>query len=276
MTGSADDKAARFAEARDAKDDCPRVLSLGGGVNSTALLLAMARNHIQPHLVLFADTGGERPETYKHVEQVEWWCDKQGIEMQWVTNGGRGQGRTLEENCLTRKELPSLAYGFKGCSVKWKRQPMDRFVREWQPAKDCWAAGGKVVRFIGIDAGEAHRAVLDEDAKFTYRYPLVEWGMGRQECIREIENAGWLVPPKSSCFYCPAMRRNEILEMQRTHPELLQRALEIEANADTHTVAGLGRNWKWADFIRQEDAQGKLWPEMADGPPCDCMDISDE
>ena len=273
MSKSADDKAARFAEARDVADDRPRVLSLGGGVNSTALLSAMARKNIPPDLVLFADTGGERPETYKHVEHIWWWCDQREIEFRIVTNGGRGQGRSLEENCLMRKELPSLAYGFKGCSVKWKRQPMDRFVRDWRPAIDCWATGGKVIRYIGIDAGEAHRAVLTEDEKFIYRYPLVEWGMGRQECIDEIKSRGWLVPPKSSCYYCPAMRRNEILDLQRDHPELLERALKIEANAETHTVSGLGRNWKWADFIKQENAQGKLWPEC--DAPCDCMDESD-
>lgn len=271
---SADNKTARFAEARDVTDDRPKVLSLGGGVNSTALLLAMVRKRQWPDLVLFSDTGGERPETYRHVEHVWRWCDQREIEFHIVTNGGRGQGRTLEENCLMRGELPSLAYGFKGCSVKWKRQPMDRFVRDWRPAIDCWATGGKVVRYIGIDAGEAHRAVLTEDAKFVYRYPLVEWGMGRQECIEEIEAAGWKVPPKSSCFYCPAMRRSEILDLQREHPELLERALKIEANAQTHTVAGLGRNWKWADFLKQEDAQGKLWPEL--DAPCGCMDESDE
>ncbi len=274
MSKSADDKAARFAEARKINEERPKVLSLGGGVNSTALLLAMCRKHMPPDLVLFADTGGERPETYHHVEHVWHWCEEREIEFRLVTNGGRGQGATLEENCLKRKELPSLAYGFKGCSVKWKRQPMDRFVREWEPAVECWATGGKVIRYIGIDAGESHRAVLTEDDKFVYQYPLVDWQMGRQECIEEIKSKGWPVPPKSSCFYCPAMRRSEILNLQLQHPDLLDRAIAIEANAETHTVAGLGRNWRWADFIRQEDAQGKLWPEIES--PCACMDESDE
>ena len=251
------------------------VLSLGGGVNSTALLLALVRKDDFPDLVLFADTGGERQSTYDHVDQVEKLCGVNGIQFERVTNGGRGQGDTLEENCLTRKELPSLAYGFKGCSVKWKRQPMDRFVRDWPPAMLVWSRGGKVARLIGIDAGERHRAVLDEDKLYRYRYPLVEWDMGRDECIEEIKQAGWTVPSKSSCWFCPAMRRSEILKLQDEEPELLERALEIERNAETHTVAGLGRNWKWADFLRQDNAQGKLW---ADPPSiaCGCMDESDD
>ena len=270
MTRSADDKRARFTEAAQP----PRVLSLGGGVNSTALLLALARRDELPDLVLFADTGGERPETYEHVERVEAFCVERGVQFERVTNAGRGQGDSLEDNCMRRRELPSLAYGFKGCSVKWKRQPMDGFVRDWQPAKDCWDAGGKVVRLIGIDAGERHRAVLTDDKLFRYSYPLVQWDMARDECIEEISAAGWPVPPKSSCFYCPAMRRHEILALKQEHPDLLARALAIEANAETHTVAGLGRNWRWADFIKQDDAQGKLWPEI--DSPCGCMDESDE
>jgi len=251
----------------------PSVLSFGGGVNSTALLVGLAERVELPHLVLFSDTGGERPATYRHVEHMAAWCAVRGVPFVTVTNGGRGQGATLEENCLTRKELPSLAYGFKGCSSKWKRQPMDRYVREWAPAVECWENGGKVLRLIGIDAGESHRAVLTEDAKHVYRYPLVEWGWTREECVTAIRAAGLEVPPKSSCFFCPAMRRAEVLRLAEEEPDLFARAVAIEANAETHTVVGLGRNWKWADLVRQDKAQGKLWgsPEI----PCGCMDESD-
>lgn len=254
------------------------VLSLGGGVNSTAMLLELVKRGTPPDLVLFADTGGELPATYAHVAQVTDYCTEHKIPVYAVTNAGRGQGDSLEDNCLKRKELPSLAYGFKGCSVKWKRQPMDRFVREWQPAKDAWERGEKVTRYIGIDAGERHRAdnaKMSDTHKYDYRYPLVEWCVDRDGCLEIIAEAGWEKPPKSSCFYCPAMRRNEILKLQKEHPDLLERALKIESNAETHTTAGLGRNWKWADFIRQENAQGKLWPEMPEAP-CGCFDESEE
>ena len=240
-------------------------------MNSTALLVGLVARNTPPDVVLFSDTGGERPETYRHVAEMEAWCQQRSIEFVRVTNGGRGQGATLEENCLNRKELPSLAYGFKGCSVKWKRQPMDRWLSQWQPAVDAWERGEKVMRFIGIDAGERHRAVLTEDKLHTYQYPLVDWEWGRDECIAAIATAGLVPPPKSSCFFCPAMRRSEILAMRDAHPDLMDRALAIEENAEAHTVVGLGRNWKWSDVIRQDDAQGKLWPD----PPemtCGCMD----
>jgi len=251
------------------------VLSFGGGVNSTALLVGLCEREIPPTLVLFADTGSELPETYEHVAHMREWCAKRGIPFEVATNAGRGQGKTLEENCLMRKELPSLAYGFKGCSTKWKRQPMDRFVRDWQPAKDAWARGEKVVRYIGIDAGERHRAVLTEDKQYQYRYPLVDWGWDRKDCLAAIAKAGLPQPPKSSCFFCPAMRKREILELQRKHPQLLERALALEANAETHTVVGLGRTWSWANFLKQEQAQGQLFAETTE-LPCGCHDQAED
>lgn len=250
-----------------------RVLSFGGGVNSTALLLGLVERCEAPNLVLFSDTGGEFPETYEHVHEMAVWCRAREIEFVTVSNANRGQGDSLEENCLTRKELPSLAYGFKGCSVKWKRQPMDRYMKEREDAQAIWESGQLIEKCIGIDAGESHRAVLTEDKHYRYRYPLVEWGMDRDACVEIIQRYGFKVPRKSSCFFCPAMRKKEILQMQKDHPQLLARALALEANAETHTVKGLGRNWSWANFLAQEKAQGMLFPETVD-QPCGCNDES--
>lgn len=250
-----------------------RVLSFGGGVNSTAMLLCLVQRGQAPDLILFSDTGGEFPETYAHIREIQDWCATKGIEFRIVSNAGRGQGDSLEDNCLKRAELPSLAYGFKGCSVKWKRQPMDRYMKTREDAKALWAAGERIEKCIGIDAGERHRAVLTSDKDYNYRYPLVEWGMDREACIKIIQDHGFSVPRKSSCFFCPAMRKKEILQMQQDHPELLERALAIEANAKTHTVKGLGRNWSWANFLKQEAAQRNLFSETID-QPCGCNDES--
>lgn len=260
----------------DRTDRLPTALSFGGGVNSTALLLELVERGYAPDVVLFSDTGGEKPSTYRHVDEMEEWCLTRRIPFVRVSNASRGQGDTLEENCLQRKELPSLAYGFKGCSVKWKRQPMDRWLRSWEPARQAWADNKKVLRVIGIDASEAHRATLTEDKLYRYSYPLVNWQMGRDECIASIQRHGLRVPEKSSCFFCPAMRKHEIIELQRQHPDLAARALALEANAVTHSVAGLGRNWKWRDLLETDRRQMKLFPEPPGTIPCGCHDGESE
>ena len=248
-----------------------RVLSFGGGVNSTGLLVGLVNANASPDLVLFADTGGELPDTYAHVAEMFRWATSRGIRFEFVTNAGRGQGATLEENCLMRRELPSLAYGFKGCSVKWKRQPMDRFLAEDAQAKAVWESGGKVTRLIGIDAGESHRAVLTEDKKFAYKYPLVEWGWDRDLCLEAIRSAGLKVPPKSSCFFCPARKKREVMRLKKEHPDLFKRCEQMEANSMAHTAKGLGRSWSWTNYAKADEAQGRLFPDQPD-MPCDCMD----
>jgi hypothetical protein len=51
--------------------DWPLVVAYGLGVNSTAMLVEFARRSIQPDLVLFADTGGEKPETYAYLPVIQ-------------------------------------------------------------------------------------------------------------------------------------------------------------------------------------------------------------
>jgi predicted DNA-binding WGR domain protein len=50
--------------------DCPLVVAYGLGVNSTAMLVEFARRGIRPDLILFADTGGEKPETYQYLDVI--------------------------------------------------------------------------------------------------------------------------------------------------------------------------------------------------------------
>jgi hypothetical protein len=43
--------------------DCPLVVAYGLGVDSTAVLIELHRRYIRLDLILFADTGAEKPET---------------------------------------------------------------------------------------------------------------------------------------------------------------------------------------------------------------------
>ena len=111
-------------------------------------------------------------------------------------------------------------------------------------------------KYIGYDAGEGRRRerARERDAadrKYCKVYPLMDWGWTREDCIRAIRQAGLSVPGKSSCFFCPSMKKQEILALRDQHPELLARALALEANAQERliTVKGLGRSWSWVDYL---------------------------
>ena len=243
------------------------VVSYGAGTNSTALVCEMVRRGEKVDAIVFADTGGERPATYAHLlEFGEWLAAKSYPPITTVrqqTKVGDVAVMTLEAECLTGKRLPGIAYGFGSCSEKWKQRPFRSWLKAtgWQGVTVC----------IGFDADEPHRAERGDqyDSGYTKRYPLIEWGMGRDECIAAIDAAGITRPGKSACFYCPSSKAHEILALPK---ELQDRAIALESNADLTAIKGLGRGFAWRDLIRADKAQGKLDFDSRMDTPCGCYD----
>jgi hypothetical protein len=254
----------------------PLIVNYGAGVDSTAMLIGMRRLGITPDLVLFADTGGEKPETYEYLDGMNYWLFEAGfpniIEVSYRPT--RVNYDDLEGNCLVNQTLPSLAFGYKSCSLKFKAEPMDKYILgvkrgrykcpPWAPAAEALATGIKPVKLIGYDNGPAdsRRSVgKNEDDHFIYRYPLREWGWDRERCIEEIINEGLPVPLKSACFFCPASKKWELYWLAARHPDLFLRAIALEDNArhgehGLDTCAGLGRRWGWRPWAEEV---GILW-----------------
>lgn len=252
-------------------NNTPQVVAYGGGVNSAAMLVGLHARGERPDAIVFADTGGERPETYAHIEKMREWCASVGFpDITRVQQIRDGKPDTLEAQCLHDASLPSLAYGFKTCSQHFKRRPSEKWMRSAFPF-------GDVVKFLGFDAGEHQRAdrAPARDGRFVNRYPLIEWGWDRDECVKQIRAAGVEVPGKSSCFFCPAMKVREILALPK---ELQDRALAIEDGAKRNlrgnVIAGLGRNFSWRALLATDAAQGKL--EFPPPIACECYDGDDE
>lgn len=242
-----------------------QIVSYGAGTNSTAMLIKMVERSEVVDAITFADTGGELPETYAYLDMFGAWLTERGYpEITRV----RVESRTLEEDCLIRKTLPSVVFGFKTCSLRFKAEPQQKFVNNYQPAKDAWARGEKVVKCIGFDADEPNRAKFDEDKKYKWRYPLIEWDMGRAECVETIKAAGLELPGKSACYFCPNSKPHEILRLPREYQD---RAIAMERNAEMTKMYGLGRLWKWEDLLRADRAQMDLF-KCNTAMPCDCFD----
>jgi hypothetical protein len=254
----------------DTPDRAPLVVSYGAGVDSTAMLVAMWRRGIRPDLILFADTGGEKPETYAFLDIMNAWLASVGFPLITIVRyqPKRAKYKTLEGKCLTNETLPSLAYGHHSCSLVFKVEPQNRYLQRWAPAVNAWAAGVRVRKAIGYDSGEqdcrrrrkADKAVAKKAEqghvdveRYEYWYPLQEWGIDRLECLRLIASVGLPRPIKSACFFCPASKKSEVVWLRDTHPLLFHRALKIERGAKEgkhglSTVAGLGRSFEWASL----------------------------
>lgn len=247
------------------------IVSFGGGVNSAALLVGMVERSMSCDAILFADTGGEKPHTYKFVDIMDSWLESRGMPAITRVRMTQKTYDSLEDNCLKKKMLPSLAYGFKSCSHKYKKEPQEKWANNWEPAKALWKSGGKVTKYLGIDIGEQRRAQIPEDSKYRYEYPLIEWDWDREECLASLERAGLPNPGKSACFFCPGSKKSEIRQLQQQYPDLAQRAIEMERNADLTSVKGLGRSFSWEEFLKADAAQGRLFPEVIE-TSCLCWD----
>lgn len=256
-------------------------VSFGGGTNSTAMLCGFRERDIVPNLIAFADTGGEMPHTYEHLavmnEKVrEWW----GMTIEVVRKLYQGRFEGLEGQCLRHRQLPSLAYGNRSCSMKYKGEPQDRLLKRRMREVGITDA----VRAIGFDAGEPWRnksrtTQLTKSLVAHSWYPLIEWGWAREKCVAAIARHGIPQPGKSSCFFCPSKRLPEILALKKEHPEQFARAMRIEENAETRSnfgKTGLNFGTKWSVMVNADEAQQKLFEWVGDHAtpaiPCGCFD----
>jgi hypothetical protein len=231
-----------------------RLLSLcfGSGVDSTAMIVALHAAGLRADVITFADTGAEKPETLRHVDAMNRVLATWGWPLidicRKVPKASTGY-TDLYGNCLKNQTLPSLAFGMKSCSIKWKQIPQDQFLKgakrgpNARPAHPVWQRAReteqRIVKLIGYDCGKADmrrsKGLKPADADFDYVYPLqiVRWA--RRDCVQAISKAlgDDLVPIKSACFFCPASKQWELYWLAANHPELLERALLLERNALT-------------------------------------------
>lgn len=216
----------------------PVMVAYGAGVDSTAMLIELVESGARVDMVLFADTGSEKPSTYAYLAMFTAWLAERGVPLNVVRYEPKNfkhfpPYRSLDENCFTNGTLPSISFGFSSCSEKWKISPQNKWTDGWEPAAAAWAAGKKVVKLIGYDSSpqDSKRYAHAEgykDEKYDYRYPLREWGWTRDDCKARIERAGLPVPDKSACFMCAASKTWEIdaLPVQQ-----LRRIVLMEARA---------------------------------------------
>ena len=113
--------------------------------------------------------------------------------------------------------------------------------------RGAWESGLKVTKCIGFDATEDHRVggggtyadakglsiapapgVPNYAQRYDIRYPLRDLGYDRVACREIIYRAGLPIPPKSACFFCPAMRQIEIARLRVLDPDLHALAVRME------------------------------------------------
>ena len=190
-------------------------ISLGGGVQSSAMALMAAKGEItpMPQFAVFADTQAEPKAVY------EWlgWLEKQLpfpvhrvtagslAEMEMQLRVSKKSGRTYKKS-----EIPAFGKnpdGSKGilgrkCTRDFKIQPIKVKTRELCSVK----RGQKIVtvtQWIGISYDEMGRATASRETWSQTRFPLLEMKIDREGCLKWMRDNGYPEPPRSACLFCP-------------------------------------------------------------------------
>ena len=257
-------------------------LSLGAGVQSTALLILSAQGKCQrADVAIFADTGDEPSWVYRHVEWLKAWSS---IPIEVVQQGH------LSVDVLARHKgqrtrfaaIPAWTSGEDGraaplrrqCTREYKIQPIERKVRSLLGLKKGERAKGRVhvTALIGISLDEATRMSPSRTPWITNAYPLVDLGLRRLDCLRVIREAGVPTPRKSSCVFCPYHGDEYWRTLKRDFPKEFERAAEFDdgirdmSKSQVRGKVFLHRSLRPLRII-DFDAQGRLF---ADGYENEC------
>lgn len=217
-----------------------KVISYGGGVQSTAMLVLAAQGKLEIDAALFANVGddSEHPATLEYVRNVAIpWAAEQGVAVHVLDRVKRdGTTETLWGR-LTREGSRSLpipvrmsngAPGTRSCTADFKIKVIGKWLKQ-----NGASADNRATVNIGISVDEIERANTRRvEAHEQIAYPLLDLGMRRVDCQRLIADAGLPVPPKSSCFFCPFHRPSVWMTMRAEEPELFDRSCQLEEHAE--------------------------------------------
>jgi len=226
--------------------------------------------------VVFADPGSEWPQTYENLDYAEKICETAGLNFKRVyfTQGFYRHKETNEriyvadwrklrsdekEQYIHTEErfkiyewltkagnLPLMPGSNHVCSDKFKGDPQ----RKWSKKE----FGDETIKIwsLGIEANEGKREkrftmnrhkMTDQREGHEYRYPLIELGMDRDDCLEMLKVLEWdykgdgSVVEKSSCMWCPFLSDWEVDRLVDADGVGLSEALEIEKRfkeADKH------------------------------------------
>lgn len=221
--------------------DLIHVISLGAGVQSSTMALMAAHGEIEPMptCAIFADTQWEPKAVYEWLDWLEQqlpfpvhrvsegnlWSDS----LQRRTSGksGRNYVRGLVPFWI-RNPDGSRGATIRKCTRDYKLTPIFRKVKSL-----CGIAGRLpehpvTTMWIGISTDEAIRMKPSSFGWMHNRWPLIERGMTRADCLEWMRRHQYPQPPRSACVFCPYRSGAEWQRMKDEQPHEFERAVAYE------------------------------------------------
>ncbi len=216
--------------------DNVNIVSLGVGVQSSAMLLMAMTGHIKPkpEVAIFADPGWESESTYNYLSYLK----KISTIPIIVTNNGNIRKSLINSN----NRFASLPFftengglGRRQCTNEYKIVPTIRAIRKYLNYDKNQRVKHKVNLWLGISTDESIRMKPSRTSWITNTYPLIDKRLNRSQCISWLKTNNFNIPTKSSCIGCPFHSDTTWLDMKNNQPSefvdavLVDKALRIDS-----------------------------------------------
>jgi hypothetical protein len=132
------------------------------------------------------------------------------------------------------------------CTYSYKVEQLEKASRRIGEIKRGQKTVG-VIQWIGISLDEIYRMKPSRVKWAKHRWPLVDAGMKRADCLRWMESRKYPRPPRSACVYCPFHSDAEWKRLKDLEPKEFARAVKYEQ--DLQRVKGQTDNQSGVPFL---------------------------
>jgi len=195
------------------------LLGISGGKDSAALAIYLRESH--PEIAekmeyFFSDTGAELREVYDFLDRLEAYLGKEIVRL--------SSEKDFEHWLQVHNDfLPSPRQ--RWCTRVMKIKPFEQF-----------AGSDNIISYVGIRADEFREGYVSQKENIQSVFPFIEDGLVRDDIFRILENSVGIPEyyrwrSRSGCYFCFFQRQDEWLGLKRNHPDLFEKARQIEISS---------------------------------------------
>src|SRR5690606_220334 len=130
---------------------------------------------------------------------------------------------------FTKSKSGKIGMIRRQCTKELKIVPIRRKVRELAGIAGKRSPKHPIIeQWIGISLDEVVRMKPSFETWHVNRFPLIEMGMTRRDCLRWLEKHGYPLPPKSACIGCPFHSDGAWRRMRDEDPDAWADAVAID------------------------------------------------
>ena len=219
------------------KDAELKVISLGLGVQSTAVYLMSSmgyKNLPRADVAVFADPQAEHYKTYQILDWLLEWKEKNnGIDI--IVNRERNiyndLMKTSSDSNVRVPQIPAhvspSGIALRQCTFEYKINPVVQSTRKLHGLKPRKRMKPTEM-WLGISLDEMQRMKKSSMYNIEFFYPLIYNGMDRSDCIKFFKKNNFPTPIKSSCVFCPYHSNDFWKDLKKENGSAWKMSIEVD------------------------------------------------